>query len=66
MSSLVVITFDDEYKAFELRALLAKMQREYLREMEDAAQQRQGRGTPEGPFRRLAAALYKNASLISQ
>ena len=37
MSNLVVIAFDDEYKAFELRALLAKMQREYLIEMEDAA-----------------------------
>lgn len=37
MSNLVVIAFDDETKAFELRAALAKMQKEYLIEMEDAA-----------------------------
>jgi uncharacterized membrane protein len=37
MSNLVVIAFDDENKAFELRAALAKMQKEYLIEMEDAA-----------------------------
>jgi uncharacterized membrane protein len=35
MSNLVVIGFDDEHKAFELRAELAKLQKEYLVEMED-------------------------------
>lgn len=35
MSNLVVITFDDESTAFEMRAALAKMQKEYLLEMED-------------------------------
>jgi uncharacterized membrane protein len=35
MSNLVVIGFDDEHKAFELRATLAKLQKEYLIEMED-------------------------------
>jgi uncharacterized membrane protein len=35
MSNLVVIGFDDEHKAFELRAELAKLQKEYLLEMED-------------------------------
>jgi uncharacterized membrane protein len=35
MSNLVVIGFDDEQKAFELRAELAKLQKEYLIEMED-------------------------------
>jgi len=35
MSDLVVIGFDDEYKALEMRAALAKMQKEYLIEMED-------------------------------
>ena len=35
MSDLVVIGFDDEHKAFEMRAALAKMQKEYLIEMED-------------------------------
>lgn len=35
MSDLVVIGFDQEEKAFELRAELAKMQKEYLIEMED-------------------------------
>jgi len=35
MSDLVVIGFDDEHKAFELRAALAKLQKEYLIEMED-------------------------------
>ena len=34
-SELVVIGFDDEHKAFELRAALARMQKEYLIEMED-------------------------------
>ena len=35
MSDLVVIGFADEHKAFELRAALAKLQKEYLIEMED-------------------------------
>jgi len=35
MSDLIVITFDDESTAFLMRAELAKMQREYLIEMED-------------------------------
>ncbi len=35
MSDLVVIEFDDEQKAFELRAALAKMQKEYLIQMKD-------------------------------
>jgi uncharacterized membrane protein len=35
MSDLVVIGFDDEHKAFELRAELAKLQKEYLIDMED-------------------------------
>ena len=35
MSNLVVIGFDDEHTAFEKRAALAKMQKEYLIEMED-------------------------------
>ncbi len=35
MSELVDIGFDDELKAFELRAKLAKVQQEYLIEMED-------------------------------
>ena len=35
MSNLVVIGFDDEQQAFELRAELAKLQKEYLIEMED-------------------------------
>jgi uncharacterized membrane protein len=36
MSNLVVIGFDSESKAFELRAELVKLQKEYLIEMEDA------------------------------
>ncbi|HDM76013.1 MAG TPA: DUF1269 domain-containing protein [Deltaproteobacteria bacterium] len=36
MSNLVVIAFDDEKKAFELRSILAELQKEYLIEMEDA------------------------------
>jgi len=36
MSNLVVIGFKDEADAFEMRAALARMQREYLIEMEDA------------------------------
>ena len=36
MSNLVVIVFDDETTAFEMRTALYKMQKEYLIEMEDA------------------------------
>ncbi|CAB5099907.1 hypothetical protein D3OALGA1CA_1357 [Olavius algarvensis associated proteobacterium Delta 3] len=35
MSDLVVIGFDDDTTAFEMRAALAKMQKEYLIKMED-------------------------------
>lgn len=35
MSDLVVMGFDDEAKGFEMRAALAKMQKEYLIDMED-------------------------------
>lgn len=35
MSSLVVITFPDNQTAFEMRAALAKLQKEYVIEMED-------------------------------
>ena len=35
MSNLVVIGFDNEHKAFEMRAELVKLQKEYLIEMED-------------------------------
>jgi uncharacterized membrane protein len=35
MSDLVVIGFDDEHTAFEMRAELVKLQKEYLIEMED-------------------------------
>jgi len=35
MSDLVVISFEDEHTAFEMRAALAKLQKEYLIEMED-------------------------------
>jgi uncharacterized membrane protein len=35
MSNLIVIGFNDEHTAFELRAKLAKLQKEYLVEMED-------------------------------
>jgi uncharacterized membrane protein len=35
MSDLLVIGFDDEHTAFEMRAALAKLQKEYLIEMED-------------------------------
>ena len=35
MSNLVVIGFDDEHTAFEMRAELVKLQKEYLIEMED-------------------------------
>jgi uncharacterized membrane protein len=36
MSDLIVVAFDDEATAFELRAALVKLQKEYLIEMEDA------------------------------
>ncbi len=36
MSDLVAILFDDETTAFDMRAALAKMQKEYLIDMEDA------------------------------
>jgi uncharacterized membrane protein len=36
MSDLVAVVFPDESTAFEMRSALAKMQREYLIEMEDA------------------------------
>jgi uncharacterized membrane protein len=35
MSNLVVISFPEEQLAFEMRAALAKLQKEYLIEMED-------------------------------
>lgn len=35
MSDLVVVSFNDEATAFELRAELAKLQKEYLLEMDD-------------------------------
>src|SRR5262245_4979263 len=36
MSNLLVIVFNDEATAFEMRAALVKMQKEYLIEIEDA------------------------------
>ena len=36
MSNLVAVVFDDEATAFEMRAALVKMQKEYLIELEDA------------------------------
>ncbi|WP_425395934.1 DUF1269 domain-containing protein [Aeoliella sp.] len=36
MSNLIVIVFDDEHTAFEMRTALVKMQKQYLIEMEDA------------------------------
>ena len=35
MSDLIVVAFDDEATAFEMRAELVKMQKDYLLEMED-------------------------------
>ena len=35
MSDLVVITFDNESTAFEMRTALAKMQKDYLIDRED-------------------------------
>src|SRR5262245_37609310 len=36
MSTLLAVVFDDESTAFDMRAALAKMQKQYLLEMEDA------------------------------
>ncbi len=36
MSTLVAVVFDDESTAFEMRAALVKMQKQYLLQMEDA------------------------------
>ncbi len=36
MSTLVAVVFDDQSTAFEMRAALAKMQKQYLLELEDA------------------------------
>jgi len=36
MSNLIVIEFDDVADAFQMRAALARMQQQYLIEMEDA------------------------------
>ena len=36
MSNLVVIAFEEEHKAFEMRAELVKLQKEYIIKMEDA------------------------------
>jgi len=36
MANLIAVVFDDEVTAFEMRAALVKMQKEYLIEMEDA------------------------------
>ena len=36
MSTLVAVVFEDESTAFEMRAALVKMQKQYLLEMEDA------------------------------
>ncbi len=36
MSTLVAVVFDDESTAFEMRAALSRMQKQYLLEMEDA------------------------------
>ena len=36
MSTLVAVVFDDESTAFDMRAKLAKMQKDYLIELEDA------------------------------
>lgn len=35
MSDLIVVGFDDEHKAFDLRAQLSRLQKDYLIEMED-------------------------------
>jgi uncharacterized membrane protein len=36
MSNLIVVVFEDETTAFEMRAALVKMQKDYLIDMEDA------------------------------
>src|SRR5215471_4566707 len=36
MSTLVAVVFDDESTAFEMRAALVRMQKQYLLDMEDA------------------------------
>jgi len=36
MSTLIAVVFEDEATAFEMRAALAKMQKQYLLDMEDA------------------------------
>lgn len=36
MSTLIAVVFEDESSAFEMRAALAKMQKQYLLDMEDA------------------------------
>jgi uncharacterized membrane protein len=36
MSTLIAVVFDDESTAFEMRAALARMQKQYFLEMEDA------------------------------
>lgn len=36
MSDLVVIAYDDPYKADEMKLALSKLQREYLLDLEDA------------------------------
>src|SRR3954468_12611352 len=36
MSTLVAVVFDNEYTAFQMRAELARMHKEYLIELEDA------------------------------
>ena len=35
MSTLVAVVFEDESTAFEMRAALSRMQKQYLLEMED-------------------------------
>ena len=37
MSDLIAVAYDDEYKAEEVRLTLAKLQKEHLIELEDAA-----------------------------
>ena len=37
MTDLVVVGFEDEYTAFEMRAALARLEKEYLIDMEDVA-----------------------------
>jgi uncharacterized membrane protein len=37
MSNLVIIGFENEAKAFEMRAVLASMRKDYLLDMEESA-----------------------------